>query len=86
MADVDLSLILRNTATASRDAQAALAAVSTLSHRLTGIESRLSAFEGRFSALEGRYAVTEEALVGLAQSNQAIEGMLAEILSRLPVK
>jgi hypothetical protein len=66
----DLKLVLRNTATASRDAAAALEATErlvigigarfdALEGRLTGSESRFGALESRFTALETRFTALE---------------------------
>ena len=79
--NIDLTLILRNTERASRDAAAAFEATERL---VVGVGSRFDALESRISSLERRVSVLEAGLDGIARSNHRIEQALSEIMARLP--
>ncbi len=85
---MDLTLILRNTENASRDAKAALGATERLTtsvgSRLSAMEARFLALETRFAALETRYNSMEGAIEGVAQSNLRIVQLVTDVIDRLP--
>lgn len=78
--NVDLTLILRNTADASRDARAALDATERF---IEAFGPRLSALEARFGALESRTAGIERSLDGIARATVRMERMVGDILAAL---
>ncbi len=87
MENVDLTLVLRNTETASRDARAAFDAterlVLSIGPRFDAIESRITSLESRMTSLESRMGSVEKGIDGIARSNHRIEQMLADILGKL---
>lgn len=82
--NIELTLILRNTEAASRDARAALDAtlrfIVSVDGRLTALEGRIAALETRFTALEGRATGIEHAIDEIARSNHRMEQTLSTIL------
>lgn len=80
MENVELTLVLRNTETASRDARAAFDATERL---VLSIGPRFDAIESRITSLESRMASVERGIDGIARSNHRIEQMLADILTKL---
>jgi len=78
--NVDLSLVLRNTQHASRDARAALEATLRFTEAFA---PRLTALEARVGALEQRIGGIERALDDLARSNSRLEELLIDIARKL---
>ncbi len=87
MENVDLTLVLRSTEKASRDAEAAFDAtqrlVVSVGARFASIESRISTLESRMSGLQRRVASVENGIDGVGRSNHRIEGMLGDIFAKL---
>jgi hypothetical protein len=92
VATADLKLVLHNTESAARDAQAALEATGRL---IAGIGPRFSAIEARIGGIEQRLTAVEASVEAGArtmhrieqafgESNFAIQQMLSDILARLP--
>jgi predicted nucleic acid-binding Zn-ribbon protein len=85
--NVDLTLVLRSTEKASRDAEAAFDAtqrlVVSVGARFDSIESRISTLESRMSGLQRRVASVENGIDGVGRSNHRIEGMLGDIFAKL---
>ena len=93
--NVDLTLILRNTQSAARAAEAALESAeglrSDVGNRLTAMEARFSALEGRFTALEGPVTTLaagqdslHRAALRIPDRLDGIEARLADLAARLP--
>ena len=80
--NIELTLILRNTEAASRDAKAALEATQRF---IVSLGSRLGALEGRFSALESRTSGIEQAMDEIARSNHRMEQTLSAILDLIQI-
>jgi hypothetical protein len=87
MENVDLTLVLRNTDKASRDAAAAFEAtqrlVVSIGARFDSIESRISTLESRMSGLDRRVGSVENGIDSIARSNHRIEQMLGDIFTKL---
>jgi hypothetical protein len=93
--NVDLTLILRNSQSAARAAQAALEIAewlkSDVGNRLTALEARFTGLEGRFTSLEGRVTTLaagqdslHRAVLRIADGLDGIEARLTDIAARLP--
>jgi hypothetical protein len=87
MDNVDLTLILRNTEKASRDAQAAFDVtemlVVSIGARFDSIDSRIGGLESRVTGLERRMGAMEKGMDGVARSNHRIEQALIDIAAKL---